>query len=98
MVRHFPNSIEFWTGKNPIPAKLEPKTVVTEDGAVARLVPVDGGARIEVVEISGAMHTMTLLREAPGVVAAYDQDGRLVRKLIGLGGDETRIVEVAANR
>jgi hypothetical protein len=41
---------------------------------------------------------MTLLREAPGVVAAYDEDGRLVRKLVGLGSDETRIVEVAASR
>jgi hypothetical protein len=94
----FANSVEFWTGKNPITAKLEPKTVVGEDGAVARLIPVDDGARIEVVETSGAVHTMTLLREAPGVVAAYDQDGRLVRKLVGLGGDETRIVEVASSR
>jgi len=94
----FANSVEFWTGKNPITAKLEPKTVVTEDGAVARLIPVENGARIEVVETSGVVHTMTLLREAPGVVAAYDQNGTLVRKLIGLGSDETRIVEVAASR
>jgi hypothetical protein len=41
---------------------------------------------------------MTLLREAPGVVAAYDQDGRLVRRLIGVGSGEPRVVEVAAGR
>jgi len=94
----FANSVEFWTGSNPITVKLDPKTVVGEDGSLARLIPVDNGARIEVVETSGAVHTLTLLREAPGVVAAYDQDGTLVRKLVGLGGDETRIVEVAAGR
>jgi hypothetical protein len=94
----FANSVEFWTGKNPITAKLEPKTVVTEDGTVARLIPLDDGARIEVVETSSAVHSMTLRREAPGVVAAYDQDGRLVRKLVGLGSEDAHIVEMAASR
>jgi hypothetical protein len=94
----FANSVEFWTGSNPITVKLDPKTVVGEDGSVARLIPVENGARIEVVETSGAVRTMTLLREAPGVVAAYDEDGTLVRKLVGLGGDDTHIVEVAAGR
>ena len=93
----FANSVEFWTGENPITVKLEPKTMVGED-AVSRLIPVENGARIEVVEASGVVHEMTLLREAPGVVAAYDQKGRLVRKLIGLGGDEPRIVEIAESR
>jgi len=94
----FANSVEFWTGKNPITVKLEPKTVVGEDGAVARLIPVENGARIEVQEVSGAVHTLTLLREAPGVVAAYDESGTLRRKLIGLGGEEPRIVEMAGSR
>ena len=91
----FANSVEFWTGKNPITVQLEPKRVVGEDGTVARLVPLANGARIEVVEPSGARHAMTLLREEPGVVAAYDEKGVLVRKLIGLGGEQTRIIEVA---
>ena len=94
----FANSIEFWTGRNPVVVKLEPKTAVTEDGALARLVPVENGARIEVVEASGARHTLTLLREEPGVVAAYDEHGTLVRRLVGLGSDETRIVEMAESR
>jgi hypothetical protein len=92
----FANSVEFWTGKNPITVRLDPKTVVGEDGSVARLIPVENGARIEVVEPSGAAHTMTLLREAPGVVAAYDQDGVLVRKVIGLGSDDAHVLDVAA--
>ena len=50
----FANSLEFWTGNNPITVKLDPKTVVGEDGSVARLIPVENGARIEVVEVSGA--------------------------------------------
>jgi hypothetical protein len=41
---------------------------------------------------SVARHAVTLLCEASGVVAAYDERGVLV----GLGGRETRIVEVAA--
>jgi hypothetical protein len=41
---------------------------------------------------------MTLLREAPGVVAAYDAEGALVRRLIGLGTDHPQIIEVAAAR
>jgi hypothetical protein len=94
----FANSVEFWSGSNPITAKLEPQTVVGPNGEVASLIPVENGARIVVTEPSGAVHSMTLLREAPGVVAAYDAEGTLVRRLIGLGTDQPRIVEVAAAR
>jgi hypothetical protein len=91
----FANSIEFWTGSNPITVRLDPKTVVGEDGSVARLVPIEDGARIEVVRPSGEAYAMTLRREAPGVIAAYDQDGVLVRRLVGFGSDDAHIVEVA---
>ena len=94
----FANSVEFWSGSNPITAQLEPQTVVGPNGEVASLIPVENGARIVVTEPSGAVHSMTLLREAPGVVAAYDAEGTLVRRLIGLGTDQPRIVEVAAAR
>ena len=94
----FANSVEFWSGSNPITAQLEPQTVVGPNGEVASLIPVENGARIVVTEPSGAVHSMTLLREAPGVVAAYDAEGTLVRRLIGLGTDQPRIVEVAAGR
>jgi hypothetical protein len=91
----FGNSVEFWTGSNPI-ARIEPQTVVGPGGEVATLVPVPGGAELTVHETSGAVHRMTLLREAPGVIAAYDADGVLVRRLTGFGTESPRIFEVAA--
>jgi hypothetical protein len=94
----FANCAEFWTGSNPITAKLEPQSVVGPNGEVANLIPLENGARIVVRERSGAVHAMTLLREAPGVVAAYDAEGTLVSRLIGLGTDQAQIVEVAAAR
>ena len=92
----FANSVEFWSGKNPITAQLAPQTVVGSKGEVASLIPLENGARIVLSEPSGAVHTATLLREAPGVVGAYDEQGRLVRRLIGLGTAEPRIVDIAA--
>ena len=91
----FANSVEFWTGSNPITAKLEPQTVVGPNGEVASLIPIENGARIVVTEPSGALHTATLLREAPGVVAAYDEQGRLVQRLVGLDSDAPQLA--AAN-
>lgn len=88
----FANSVEFWTGSNPITAKLEPQTVVGPNGEVASLIPVENGARLVVTEPSGALHQVTLLREQPGVVAAYDAEGKLVSRLIGLGTDSPQIV------
>jgi Domain of unknown function (DUF3332) len=92
----FANSVEFWAGSNPITARLEPRSAVGPNGEVASLIPVENGARIVVTERSGVVHTATLLREAPGVVAAYDADGRLVSRLVGLGSDEPRLIDRAA--
>jgi hypothetical protein len=89
----FANAVEFWTGSNPVVVKLEPRRVVGPDGGVAELVPVENGARIVVTEASGAVHEMTLLREAPGAVAVYDAEGVLVRRVVGLGGDEPQVIE-----
>lgn len=94
----FANSVEFWTGSNPIMASLEPRTLVGPDGSVVRLTPVANGAALSVVDAAGVEHRMTLLREAPGVVAAYDAEGTLVRRLTGLGTGSPRIVELAAAR
>ena len=92
----FANSVEFWSGNNPITAQLEPRTVIGPNGEVASLIPVENGARLVITEPSGAVHTATLLREAPGVVAAYDADGRLVQRLVGLGTDAPRLLDLAA--
>jgi hypothetical protein len=94
----FANSVEFWSGSNPITAKLEPQSVVGPNGEVASLIPVENGARIVVTERSGAVHAMTLLRERPGVVAAYDAEGTLVSRLVGLGTEHPQIDAVAAAR
>jgi len=94
----FANCVEFWSGSNPINARLEPQTVVGPNGEVASLIPIENGARIVITEPSGAVHTATLLREAPGVVAAYDADGRLVQRLVGLDTDAPRILDLAAAR
>jgi hypothetical protein len=91
----FANSVEFWGGTNPITAKLEPQTVVGENGEVATLTPVENGGRLVITEPSGAVHALTLLREEPGVVAAYDDDGRLLGRLVGLGAGEPRLVDLA---
>jgi hypothetical protein len=90
----FANSVEFWTGSNPTMGAIEPQTVVGPNGQLATLLPVAGGAHLTLVEGSGAVHRMTLLREAPGVVAAYDADGRLVSRMTGFGSVSPRI-EVA---
>jgi hypothetical protein len=87
----FANAWEFWAGRNPITARLEPRTLVGPNGEVASLVPIENGARIVVTEPSGKVHTATLLREAPGVVAAYDAEGRLVQRLVGLDTDTPRL-------
>ncbi len=92
----FANSVEFWSGSNPITAKLGPRTVVGPNGEVASLIPIENGARIVITEPSGAVHTATLLREAPGVVAAYDEQGKLVSRLVGLGSDTPRLIDLAA--
>jgi hypothetical protein len=92
----FANAVEFWTGSNPVVVKLEPRRVVGPDGGVAELVPVENGARIVVTEASGAVHEMTLLREAPGAVAVYDAEGVLVRRVVGLGGDEPQVIEAGS--
>lgn len=87
----FANCVEFWSGNNPINAQLTPQTVVGPQGEVASLVPIENGARVVLNEPSGAVHTMTLVREAPGVVAAYDADGRFVQRVVGLGTDAPRL-------
>ena len=92
----FANAWEFWAGSNPITARLEPQTVIGPNGEVASLVPIENGARIVITEPSGAVHTATLLREAPGVVAAYDAEGRLVQRLVGLDTDAPRLGDLTA--
>ena|SRR5262245_17986940 len=90
----FANSVEFWTGSNPI-TRLEPQKVVGPNGEVATLTPVPNGGRLVVTEPSGSVHGVTLLRAQPGVVAAYDDAGRLLGRVVGLGSDSPRVEGLA---
>jgi hypothetical protein len=81
----FANSIEFWSGSNPFAA--EPGTTRTAYGPHGEAVTArwleDGRVRLEVVEASGAIHTLLLVEEADAV-AAYDPSGRRVARLVDL--------------
>lgn len=94
----FANSVEFWTGSNPMTGAIEPQTVVGPNGELATLLPIEGGAQLTLVESEGTVHRMTLLREAPGVVTAYDADGVLVSRLTGFGSESPRVINMAAAR
>lgn len=92
------NSLEFWTGTNPISGEERlalggaVKRVVAEDGssAVSRLRP-DGSIDIEVTDIDGSRHFVTLSRE-DGLVVARDADGLF----LGAVGQDGRIVTAEA--
>jgi hypothetical protein len=90
----FSNTMEFWTGSTPINARLDPQTVVGENGEVATLVPVENGARLVVTEAGGQVHSVTLLREAGGGIAAYDAEGALRGRLVGLDAGEPRFADL----
>ena len=91
----FANSVEFWTGDNPVSARLEPQAVVGPHGEVATLTPVENGGRLVVTEPSGEAHAVTLLRERGGI-AAYDDAGQLLGRVVGLASDEPHLVDLAA--
>ena len=73
------NSIEFWTGQNPI-AMGETRTVEGEDGQVAQLTLRESGEiDVLITETDGATRRLTLVRE-DAAVTAYDADGRLIAR------------------
>ena len=85
------NSIEFWTGENPM---LSSQTIVTEDGSVATITPVDGDRlAITVVAPDGSQREFSLERGAE-MISAYDADGNLMVRA-SKNGAETEIVHGA---
>jgi len=62
----------------------------------ATLTPVPNGGPLVVTEPSGAMHAVTRLREEPGAVAACDDAGLLLGRVLGLGSETPRIERLAA--
>jgi hypothetical protein len=78
----FANSVEFWTGKNPVIADLgTQKVVVGPNGEVGRFTMLaPGRADLEIIDAAGRLTALELIREASSV-AAYDPNGRLVLRV-----------------
>ena len=81
------NSIEFWTGKNPIVADAATQKIVFgpggELGRISFVSP--GHADLEMIDGVGRVMVLELVAEASSV-AAYDTDGRLVLRVGDHGG------------
>ncbi len=83
----FANSVEFWTGSNPILGEAERRRTVWGPGgerATATLRE-DGALDVELVEPDGTRHRLTLVRDGASV-EARDASGRALARLVGLGG------------
>lgn len=72
------NSIEFWTGKNPVASTTHTETI---DGVTAesKILP-DGSLQLTVTDASGKQATTLLTREADGV-SARTADGEFLGKV-----------------
>ena len=81
----FANSVEFWTGKNPVVADLgTEKVVFGPDGEVGRFTMLaPGRADLQIIDGAGRLTALELVREENSI-AAYDSTGRLVLRV----GDE----------
>ena len=91
----FANSIEFWTGENPIMADTGVRRVA--QGANGELAiatfRAHGIVDLQLVEADGTEHALTLVREDEAI-AAYDADG----KLLGRVGDVNGVTGLLASR
>jgi hypothetical protein len=86
----FANSVEFWTGENPITADTT-QTVYGENGEVATTTfHPDGTADLVITDAQGRVHSLTLVREAQSV-AARDAEGRLLARVGDLDGQPALI-------
>ena len=93
----FANSVEFWTGENPVTSDASP-AVGTEriahgsNGEVGRTTFVAPGVvDLELSDSTGVRHELRLVRESDAI-AAYDNEGRFVMRV----GDRNGTAEVLA--
>jgi hypothetical protein len=89
----FANSIEFWTGDNPVTADAGAERVVHgPNGEIGRATfRAPGLVQLELTDGKGVTHDLWLVREADAV-AAYDREGRFVMRV----GDRNGVAEVLA--
>jgi hypothetical protein len=83
----FANSVEFWTGGNPIAAVPGTTRVVRGPGGEEARATwrADGAIDLEVREPGGRVHALTFVPEAEGV-AALDAEGRVVARVQDVDG------------
>ena len=84
----FANSVEFWTGDNPVTAGVDGGTKVVHGPAgevvrMTRLAP--GVIDVDMTEPDGAKRELTLVLERE-TIAAYDRAGALVARVGERGG------------
>lgn len=83
----FANSLEFWTGENPITTAGETRTAVGPEGqVVATTLRADGALDVTVTEADGTIHYLVLVRERDAV-AAYDAEGNLLARAGNVDGE-----------
>jgi hypothetical protein len=91
----FANSVEFWTGENPVTSNAAPGTervVRGPNGEYGRTIVVAPGVvDLDVTDAKGVRHELRLVRE-DDAVAAYDREGRFVMRV----GDRDGVAEVLA--
>jgi hypothetical protein len=98
------NSIEFWTGTNPIDGgeRLaragETRHVVSADGSEATSTfREDGSIDLEILAADGSTHFLNVIREE-GQVVARDAEGRAMASVDSRTGEITPIVELTSRQ
>jgi hypothetical protein len=83
----FANSVEFWSGSNPIIARVgETRVVYGPNGEVARATRLsDRAVRLEITDASGIEHMVTIVREAASV-AALSAEGAVLARVTDVNG------------
>lgn len=82
----FANSVEFWTGENPVLTAGRTSTAYGPDGALARATfNADGSVDLHLLEANGTAHDIRFVREGESL-AARDADGKLLARVIDVNG------------
>jgi hypothetical protein len=82
----FANSVEFWSGKNPIADAGTTRYAFGPNGEVASMtLQADRSVAVAISEPSGAVRHLRLVRE-PGSVAAFGESGELIARVSDVDG------------
>ena len=86
----FANSVEFWTGENPITSDVK-RTIRGENGELATVIfHPDGSADVVLTDANGQVHALVVTQEG-NTLAARALDGRLLARVGEVGGQPALI-------